>query len=326
MTSEQFSDWLRQKTPELEAWGDFVVDTIQARVRVNIGEERSKGFFKVAPSRRVKDIDSALKKQKKKQYAEPSVDMTDLVGARFVVLLSSDIPVVEDAIVSCAQWSASRERHYSDEAKSHPGKFDYQSVHYLVVCPEDFSHDKAEIRQGTVCEVQVRSLLQHAYAELVHDNIYKPEGHVPARAERLVARCMALMEATDDMFCAAVHELQSVNKNVSEWCSFLDEKYTAITGKHVPAARDETALSIIETYRDILQTVKREDVSAMLGSQYYQTRIKERSNDGLFSGPGCLLVYWLAKYEFDELKQRWPFLSLSDDVSKVCADVGAKWN
>nr|WP_249804714.1 MULTISPECIES: hypothetical protein [unclassified Bradyrhizobium] len=55
-----------------------------------------------------------------------------------------------------------------------PYEFRYQSVHYIVRSRGDQKLDGQNITAGTPCEVQIRTLLQHAHSELTHDTIYKP--------------------------------------------------------------------------------------------------------------------------------------------------------
>src|SRR5690606_11585815 len=151
------------------------VDTVKERIQAEIGPERYKKLFKIDPSYRVKSPESVIEKLARKKYTNPHQEMTDLVGARFVVLLRSDIAVVDRAIINRSCWSVSKDRDYINEALSDPSVFDYQSMHYLVRNLEDRTIEGVHVPDGLTCEVQVRSLLQHAYAELVHDDIYKTD-------------------------------------------------------------------------------------------------------------------------------------------------------
>lgn len=126
--------------------------------------------------------------------------MTDLVGTRFVVLLSEDIDTVCQAIESLTEFDARISKNYLDEIELNPKLFDYQSKHYEIRPKNELHIGDLKISKQICCEVQVRTLLQHAYAELVHDSVYKPVGIVPKSAERHIARSMALMETTDDLF------------------------------------------------------------------------------------------------------------------------------
>jgi hypothetical protein len=112
-----FGDWLDEVEPALKAWGDFVVAKLTELVELEISQEQFQCFFKVKPGYRVKDKQSALDKQKLKQYTDPKEQMTDLVGARFVVLLKLDLEVVEKALIEYPEWTRSKDRDPLREQK-----------------------------------------------------------------------------------------------------------------------------------------------------------------------------------------------------------------
>ncbi|HEY3597190.1 MAG TPA: hypothetical protein VGL08_06725 [Paraburkholderia sp.] len=322
MSDPSFENWLNNNTPALEAWGEFVVAKIKAFVELDVGEDRYKLFFKVDPSCRVKTVASALKKQVKKNYPDPRVAMTDLVGARFVVLVRTDIEIVERALLAYSGWSTSRDRHFRDEVIDHPELFDYQSVHYLVRATEETEVNGLRIPDGLPCEVQIRTLLQHAYAELVHDNIYKPTVQVPSSAKRLVARSMALMETTDDMFCQAMHELNQVTATVADLEQFANTLYARICGKAADSVGSPEAMEFIETYRDLFASCNRAELDDFLQGGYAE-RLRERSSrSGLFTKPMSVLVYWLAREHHVELVERWSFPAYQRDLQLILADLG----
>ncbi|TOO37902.1 (p)ppGpp synthetase, partial [Vibrio parahaemolyticus] len=73
-------------------------------------------------------------------------------------------------------------------------------MHYVVRARVDLQVKGLMIKAGTPCEIQVRTLLQHAYAELTHDAVYKAKTVVEPEVHRTVAKSMALIETTDDFF------------------------------------------------------------------------------------------------------------------------------
>ncbi|MFM0570754.1 hypothetical protein PQQ88_20735 [Paraburkholderia caledonica] len=322
MSDPTFESWLNESTPALEAWGAFVVAKIKEFVELEVGGDRYKSFFKIEPSYRAKDIASALKKQVKKNYPDPRVGMTDLVGARFVVLVRTDIEIVERALLAYSGWSTSRDRHFRDEVIEHPSLFDYQSVHYLVRATEETEANGLRIPDGLPCEVQIRTLLQHAYAELVHDNIYKPTVQVPSSAKRLVARSMALMETTDDMFCQALHELDQVSATITDLEQFANTLHARICGKAADGVGSLEAMEFLETYRDLFASCNRAELDDFLQGGYAQ-RVRERSaRPGLFARPISVLVYWLAREHDVELVERWNSPAYRRDLQLILADVG----
>lgn len=317
-----FGDWIDKVEPALKAWGGFVVATLTELVELEIGQEQFNCFFKVKPGFRVKDKQSALDKQKKKQYADPKDQMTDLVGARFVVLLKFDLEVVEKALIEYPGWTRSKDRDPQGEQQDRPKHFDYQSVHYIVRAADDMVVDGVQVPVGMPCEVQIRTLLQHAYAELVHDKFYKGQSYIPPSADRLVARSMALMESTDDMFVQAVRELDAVNKSREEWCAMLDATVGPLIPGHTPTAQDHDALEILDEFRDLLPSANIDAVKALLSTPVI-AKIKENHAQGnLYAKPIVLLVYWLLTIHPYLVGARWPVPALSSGFDKVRTHMG----
>lgn len=322
MTDTSFESWLEESAPGLKAWGAFVVAKIEEFVRLDVGEDRYKSFFKITPTSRVKDVSSALKKQEKKRYEDPRSSMTDLVGARFVVLVRTDIEIVERALHAYSGWAISRDRHFMDEVIDHPELFDYQSVHYLVRASNEVECGGVRVPEGVACEVQIRTLLQHAYAELVHDNIYKPIVQVPPFAKRLVARSMALMETTDEIFCQALRELNQVAASVEDLDRFANELYSKICGKDFDYIGSHESLELIETYRDLLASCNKGELEDFLQEDYARLIRERLGRPGIFEKPMCVLVYWLALEHDTDLIDRWPFPAYRKDLEQILADLG----
>jgi putative GTP pyrophosphokinase len=319
--NEVFTMQLRSHTPALKAWGAYVVKQVSDMLLAEIGADRYKTFFKVGPSFRVKDESSAIKKLAKKNYEAPFDQMTDLVGARFVVLLRTDLEVLEHIIVSHAGWSVSRERHYEDEAKSDPEVFDYQSIHFLVRSVEDDEKVGVFIPDNTICEIQIRTILQHAYAELCHDRIYKVDELIPASAKRVVARCMALMETTDLMFCVAAKEIEQISVDRKTWIDFLNSEYMGITAKQSTSS-DLICVQMVDVYIHLLEGTKMPEVSNVVVLPAIRSKILGRASSGLFASSACVLCYWLVENHHTEILRTWPNEALRADFELVRADMG----
>ena len=317
-----FGDWLDDVEPALKAWGSFVVAKLTELVALEIGHEQINCFFKVKPQSRVKDKQSALDKQKIKQYADPKEQMTDLVGARFVVLLKFDLEVVEKALIEYPGWTRSKDRDPLGEQKDRPKHFDYQSVHYIVRTADDIEIDGIQVPAGMPCEVQIRTLLQHAYAELVHDKFYKGVGYVPPSANRLVARSMALMESTDDMFVQAVRELNAVNKSRDEWCTMLDATVGPLIPGHTPTVQDHDALEILEEFRDLLPSANIDAVKTLLTTPVIAKIQESHAQGNLYAKPIVLLVYLLLAEHPYIVGARWPVPALLSGFDKVRTHMG----
>lgn len=322
MKSTDFSVWLTSQQACLKVWGEFVVQQVCARLSTELEDEKYKALFKVTPGSRVKEISSAIKKLEKKKYSDPKHQMSDLVGARFVVLLRSDIPIVERAIQSINAWTIRRDRNPLDERLEAPSTFDYQSVHYIVRNTEDRMIDGVLVPSDIACEVQVRTILQHAYAELGHDRIYKEDAPVPKSVHRLIARCMALMETTDEIFCNAVDELDRVNLSREELSSLLNAFFEEKAMAFVPSLADEDAINILDTFKDQLRIADMQTFLANMPAKLI-SKIRQRADgENIFSKPVVLAVYWLFQQNEDYVQRNWPLQKFSSQVEQIKSDLG----
>lgn len=184
----------------LKTWGENV-DTflIEKLLQDMIGEH----LIKIYPSFRIKDDKSYLFKAlyRKKNYPNPIENIEDKIGTRIVVLKSDDIKIVQQRILEANNWDSKLTKNIDQEIEDKPNIFDYQSSH-IVVKPLDSNNDfPNEVINSLTCEIQIRTLLQHAFAEVSHDSTYKGPYKNDKEILRRLAKAMALMEATDDYFC-----------------------------------------------------------------------------------------------------------------------------
>ena len=322
MTNHDFSDYLNSIRPACEAWGKCVVAEISRRLEAELDKKRFETLFKVPPGYRAKEKRSALEKVARKGYTEPERQMTDLVGARFVVLLRSDLTLVETALLNSSIWTATRDRSPEREVADLPHAFTYQSTHYIVRNVAEFVVDDVIVPADLPCEIQIRTLLQHAYAELGHDRIYKGDLVVPIAVHRLMARSMALMETTDKMFCDAVDELARVNQTREQWCEMLDSLYSQIRPVAIPTDVDDDAELVLDTYRALLLKADISHIAALFSAHVAPKLAPGVPESSLFSKPVVTALYWLlSNHEVDALSL-WPLPKFRDDVERVCSDLG----
>ncbi|PNY83093.1 GTP pyrophosphokinase [Deinococcus koreensis] len=129
-------------------------------------------------------------------------DVTDLVAVRVITYFESDVAVVSRLIEDTFEvdWE-----HSIDKSKMHdPDRFGYMGVHY-VVCPRPDAPEFSAF-PGTPFEIQIRSILQHAWAEIEHDLGYKNREAVPREVRRRFYRLAGLLEMADEEFMA-LHRL-----------------------------------------------------------------------------------------------------------------------
>lgn len=128
-------------------------------------------------------------------------DVTDLVAVRVITYFESDVAAVSRLLEAHHEvnWE-----HSVDKSMMHdPDRFGYMGVHYVVKVPhqvEQFTPHVTEPPQHY--EVQIRSILQHAWAEIEHDLGYKNREAVPREVQRRFYRLAGLLEMADEEFMA----------------------------------------------------------------------------------------------------------------------------
>jgi ppGpp synthetase/RelA/SpoT-type nucleotidyltranferase/Flp pilus assembly protein TadD len=147
-----------------------------------------------------------LRKQKKAgQTYDPVRQFTDLCGARVITLRRSEVEAVGTYIKS--HFDVDWENSVDTSQRLRPTEFGYRSVHYIVsfrrgafpegtIPPELFTTAEAPMK----AEVQVRTVLEHAWADLSHDLSYKSAFRIPQQWERQIARVAAALEDADGAF------------------------------------------------------------------------------------------------------------------------------
>lgn len=299
MTKEEFRDKYGAEQHIFEAWGKYVSEKIFEVLKEN-GLDPSK-LLKVVSSPRVKDTDSLIAKAfyRGKNYTDPYNDITDKVGIRFVALLDEDIKAICSIIESIPEWNASKDRDYEKERENEPLRFDYQSMHFVVSAKSDINSNNVIIPTGTPCEIQVRTLLQHAYSELTHDRVYKSNFDPTGDIKRTVARSMAFLETTDEYF-------QKVSDGMSELPVFqlyklLKEKIHN-TIDYFPDA-SKTNIHILQFYLQRINTGEFKD--PCIFDQFDDAVRSYKDQTFLNSQPVIYFIYYMCQYHRFEAKEKW---------------------
>ena len=129
-------------------------------------------------------------------YPEPWTDIKDIIGARITVLHSTEIPAVQTLLAE--EFEVLRSVDKAEETRV-AGGFGYGS-HHLVLRVQESSEGLEEY-VGTAFEVQIRTVLQHAWAEFEHDVRYKRAVEdVDPQVDRAFTLAAGLIELADQQF------------------------------------------------------------------------------------------------------------------------------
>ena len=138
------------------------------------------------------------------KYPNPDTDITDFAGVRIIVFLLDDVKRVQSVIQR--EFEIVEEIDKIDMLKSRD-TLGYRSIHFLVKLkspriglPEYVQYD------DKIVEIQLRTVLQHAWAEIEHDIQYKALASATDDVRRRFLALAGLIEIADREFQAIQQE------------------------------------------------------------------------------------------------------------------------
>lgn len=146
---------------------------------------------------RIKSNESAAEKLRRKHQTYSDIaELTDLVGFRIICYFSDDVDKIASVVESL--FDIDKENSVDKRKALSPTAFGYLSLHYICTLPKDssFSYELKNLP----FEIQIRSSLQHTWAEIEHDLGYKTEFAIPRDVRREFSRIAGLLELADESF------------------------------------------------------------------------------------------------------------------------------
>ena len=179
---------------------------LEALINELIGEEE--GINYLTATARAKDPESFLAKASKPhpqdparpKYDDPLNQITDLVAARVITFLAEAVDRVCEVIE--AEFEIVEHTDMGAHTRAQ-GVFGYASKHYLVrLNAHRRELPEYAVLKNLIMEIQVRTAVQHAWAEFEHDIRYKLDIPADRKAEfdRRFLLAAALMELADNEF------------------------------------------------------------------------------------------------------------------------------
>ncbi len=174
---------------------DFAMKRLETELDILLKEHEFKyGSNLVEHTKsRIKSLDSASKKLKKKGY-DLTVDnliryIHDMIGIRIICSFISDVYDIVDIIKSSNEFILKEECDYI----KNPKDSGYSSYHLNVLIPLHLE----EITEYVEAEIQIRTVAMDCWASLEHKLSYKLPKRVPSDIKRELIDCASEIEKLD---------------------------------------------------------------------------------------------------------------------------------
>jgi ppGpp synthetase/RelA/SpoT-type nucleotidyltranferase len=189
-----------------------------AKVLGRILEEAHKiSFPEATVQSRAKTISSFAEKaaRKRDKYPDAINQMDDLCGARVILQTTEQVRAVRAFIEASFEIVEADDKGLLLREQ----EFGYRDMHYIVRIPMDRDRflgitekERAQILNRRA-EIQLRTWLQHAWADTLHDRIYKNPLRISSEVKRTGNLIAALMEEGDRNFNLIADELDGLIAN-----------------------------------------------------------------------------------------------------------------
>ncbi|CAM3856280.1 GTP pyrophosphokinase [Nocardioides zeicaulis] len=229
-------------------------------------------------------------------YPDPLTQITDLIGVRVITYVHSDVAAVADLLAD--ELDLLDDRDLGEET-ARSGRFGYASRHLLVRARDDDTQHAG--LAGHRASVQVRTVLQHAWAEFEHDIRYK--GNVPEDAaadlDRRFTLAAGLIELADREFSTIRARIQAAAPGSpteaeadhivgQELATFLAGHYSDAGWSHtdhydwIADLLAQLGIDSIDDLADLLTSVDADAVIRRMGYRYPAGAVR-RLDDALLA-------------------------------------------
>ena len=207
MHCEMILNEYREKLPAFEKMKGVVLELLSTCLK-------EKGILVSGLEARVKTEQSLAGKLELKGFKYHTLeDVTDVVGARIITYYSDEVDIISALAEKLfdVDWDNSVDKRKMLEID----RFGYLSLHYVCRIPETLYKDPDTPQINHIpFELQMRSTLQHVWANMYHDIGYKSDVEIPIEYQRNMTRLAGMLELADEQFCRIRKEINDYRRTV----------------------------------------------------------------------------------------------------------------
>lgn len=193
--AEKVEDLLKK----LLAGGGILFDKVESRVK-----ER-KSFLAKADKQ----------ERRKPKYPDPTKQITDVVGVRIVTKLLSLADEIGEMITK--EFIVDPHRSPDKTKELGTNRVGYRGKHFVVtIDPSRLVLSEWKMFEGWTFEIQIHTMLQHAWADIEHDRRFKSPGDLPDDSKRRFSLLAGQLELADIVFNTLAAETDAAAQKVAK--------------------------------------------------------------------------------------------------------------
>lgn len=202
----EYSDKFSKDKGKYDALGSNLVQALEQFLR-------EKDIKVLSVSSRTKDKDGFLEKIERKNYEKPFDECEDLCGVRIICYYKSDEDKISEIISNEFEILESQDK----EDLLGADQFGYRSKHFIVKIKKEWLiAPNYRGLEDLKAEIQVRTVLMHAWAEIQHKLAYKKMEHIPKQFQREFSAISAVLELADKQFEGLRKDIANYKEEVGE--------------------------------------------------------------------------------------------------------------
>lgn len=188
--SDQLKTSFETKKPLYERLATNVCEAINSFLSEN-------NISALSVSYRIKSFESFSEKITRKGYRNPFEETEDICGIRVIVYFPDDVIKIDEIIRK--EFNILESEIKADQLND--DQFGYRSNHFVVSINDSWllTPNYRGLKE-LKAEIQVRTVLMHAWADLSHKLAYKEKGSTPPQFLRNIYQLSALFELADERF------------------------------------------------------------------------------------------------------------------------------
>ncbi len=240
---------------------------------------------------RTKENESLTEKIERKNIESIENEILDITGIRIILYYNNDLDIVEKIIES--NFIIDVENSVNKENLFDSNQFGYLSRHYTIqINKERLTMLEWKPYENLKAEIQIRTVLQHAWASISHEISYKNKYEIPKKLNRRLYRLAGLFELVDEQFQIIKDEhlelIQELEK--FEILELFDESINSLTLDKYLLSDDE-----------LLNNIEKIAIKSGFTSYEYKT---EHESSYHYTSNLAILCKMLELHEISDIRNR----------------------